>query len=442
MLEISYKSILKVALPLMFSSFIQSIVLITDAAFLSRHSMLAFDASGNAGLIYVTIFFALTGMADGIQILIARRIGQDRKTEIKMILYSSFYVIAALVILLFIIAYYLIPLLLPYYSKHKDLADAQSEFIKIRSFALFFAIISLPIQSFLLAIGKTWIVLLSAIIIATSNILFGYWFIFGGGFLPQLGLKGAAIAACLAEFLGMFFLFIYIFFDKSKYEYQLFNNLTFSTKTIKNIFIIGTPLFFQGFIALFTWTVFFTWIEHIGKFELTVSQNIRAIYFLAFVPIIGFATTTKTFISQYVGAQKFDQIPIIQKRIRILTLISLFIFFHGAIFYPEFLISMINPQEIYIKKSTDILNFIVGSFLIFGITSVLFQTVNGSGNTIASFLIEFISVGIYILASYVLIKIYKLDIYWVWSVEYIYFGTLGLLSFVYLRFFNWKKLKN
>jgi MATE family multidrug resistance protein len=442
MLDISYKSILKVALPLMFSSFIQSIVLITDAAFLSRHSMLAFDASGNAGLIYVTIFFALTGMADGIQILIARRIGQDRKTEIKMILHSSFYVLAALVILLFIIAYYFIPLLLPYYSKHKDLADAQSEFIKIRSFALFFAIISLPIQSFLLAIGKTWIVLLSAIIIAISNILFGYWFIFGGGLLPQLGLKGAAIAACLAELLGMLFLFTYIFFDKSKNEYLFLSNLKFSSKTIKNILKLGAPLFFQGFIALFTWTVFFSWIEHIGKFELTVSQNIRAIYFLAFVPIIGFATTTKTFISQYVGAQLFDQIPIIQRRIRILTLIAIIIFFHGAIFYPEFLISIINPQEIYIQKSTEILKFIVGSFLIFGITSVLFQTVNGSGNTIASFLIEFISVGIYILASYVLIKIYKLDIYWVWSVEYIYFGTLGLLSFVYLRFFNWKKLKN
>ena len=442
MLEISYKSILKVALPLMFSSFIQSIVLNTDAAFLSRHSMLAFDASGNAGLIYVTIFFALTGMADGIQILIARRIGQDRKTEIKMILHSSFYVLAALVILLFIIAYYFIPLLLPYYSKHKDLADAQSEFIKIRSFALFFAIISLPIQSFLLAIGKTWIVLLSAIIIAISNILFGYWFIFGGGLLPQLGLKGAAIAACLAELLGMLFLFTYIFFDKSKNEYLFLSNLKFSSKTIKNILKLGAPLFFQGFIALFTWTVFFSWIEHIGKFELTVSQNIRAIYFLAFVPIIGFATTTKTFISQYVGAQLFDQIPIIQRRIRTLTLIAIIIFFHGAIFYPEFLISIINPQEIYIQKSTEILKFIVGSFLIFGITSVLFQTVNGSGNTIASFLIEFISVGIYILASYVLIKIYKLDIYWVWSVEYIYFGTLGLLSFVYLRFFNWKKLKN
>jgi putative MATE family efflux protein len=439
MLDFSYKSILKVALPLMFSSFIQSIVLITDAAFLSRHSTMAFDASGNAGLIYVTLFFALSGMADGIQILFARRIGQNRTKEIKYIFSTSFYVLTGLVLLLFSIAYFLMPILLPYYSKHLDLARAQSEFIKIRSFALFFAIVSLPIQSFLLAIGKTWVVLLAAVIIAFSNIIFGYWFIFGGGFIPPLGLEGAAYASCSAEFLGMLFLFIYIFFDKSKIEFQIFRNLKISLKATKEILSIGTPLFFQGFIALLTWTVFFTWIEQIGKFELTVSQNIRAIYFLAFVPIIGFSTTTKTFVSQYVGAQLFDKIPMIQKRIRILTISSLILFFHGALLYPEYLISIINPEKIYIQKSTEILQFIVGSFLIFGITSVLFQTVNGSGNTIVSFMIELLSVGIYILTSYFFIKIYKLDIYWIWSVEYIYFGTLGLLSFCYLRFFNWKK---
>ncbi len=439
MLDFSYKSILKVALPLMFSSFIQSIVLITDAAFLSRFSTLAFDASGNAGLIYVTLFFALTGMADGIQILFARRIGQNRVNELKTIFASSFYVLIGLVFILFCIAYFLMPLLLPYYSKHLDLAEAQTTFIKIRSFALFFSIISLPIQSFLLSIGKTWVVLISASIIAISNVFLGYWFIFGGGFLPELGLKGAALASCFAEFLGMLFLLIYILFDKSKIEFQLFSTLKISRKAINDIFSIGTPLFFQGFIALFTWTVFFTWIEQLGKFELTVSQNIRAIYFLAFVPIIGFASTTKTYISQYIGAQQFDSIPTIQKRIRILTISAIILFFHGAILYPEFLIKLINPNEIYLQKSTEILKFIVGSFLIFGITSVLFQTVNGSGNTIASFMIEFFSVGIYILASFILIKIYHLDIYWIWSVEYIYFGTLGLLSYSYLRFFNWKK---
>ena len=78
MLDLRYKTLLGVALPLMTSSFIQAIVLITDSSFISRYdpTSLAFDAVGNGGLLYITVFMALAGMGDGAQILIARRIGQ------------------------------------------------------------------------------------------------------------------------------------------------------------------------------------------------------------------------------------------------------------------------------------------------------------------------------------------------------------------------------
>ena len=317
MLEYKYKNILGVALPLMVSSFIQSIVLISDSAFLSRFDTLAFDACGNASLIYVTLFMALNGLSDGVQILIARRIGQDKQHAIGRIFGTSIFTIGLVSLLLFLFLYFIVPILLPLYTKHTDLANAQIEFLSIRSYALLFCMLSLPIQAFFLAIGKTWVVLLSALIIAVSNIILGYLFIFGvGNLIPPLGIKGAAFASTIAEFLGMLFLGLFMLFSKERKLYQMFEHFAFQWKSFLELLKIGSPLFFQGFIALASWTVFFTWIEQIGEFELTVSQNIRAIYFLAFVPIIGFATTTKTFVSQYVGAQLFDKIPIIQKRIR------------------------------------------------------------------------------------------------------------------------------
>jgi Na+-driven multidrug efflux pump len=230
-------------------------------------------------------------------------------------------------------------------------------------------------------------------------------------------------------------------FSKERKLYQMFEHFAFQWKSFLELLKIGSPLFFQGFIALASWTVFFTWIEQMGKFELTVSQNIRSFYFLAFVPILGFAATTKTYISQYFGKVDFEAIKIIQRRIQLLTVLFLFVFFHGALFYPRTMIGWINPASGYIEKSADILRFIAGSFLIFGIISVKFQTVNGSGNTIASFLIELCSISIYLIFSYLLIKVWVVDIFWVWSVEYVYFGSLGILSIGYLKFFNWKTKK-
>ncbi|MFM7758558.1 MAG: MATE family efflux transporter, partial [Crocinitomicaceae bacterium] len=204
---------------------------------------------------------------------------------------------------------------------------------------------------------------------------------------------------------------------------------------------VGSPLMLQGFLALATWTLFFTWLERKGQFDLTVSQNIRSIYFLAFVPIWGFAGTTKTYISQYLGAKRYDEIPKIQWRIQLLTVGFLLISFHGAILYPETLIQLINPEEVYLEKSAEILQFIVGSILIFGFVSVYFQTIHGSGNTLHSMIIELTTVIIYSIASYFLIVSWEVDVFWIWTVEYIYFISLGALSIGYLKTFNWKNKK-
>lgn len=439
MLDLKYKTILSVAVPLMISSFIQSIVLITDAAFISRHSTLAFDAVGNGGLIYVTVFMALAGMGDGAQILIARRIGQENTGALGRIFGTSIITNFLLALLLFVLIQNFMPDLLNLYSKHQDLSFLQGEFIRIRSFALFFAMITLSIQAFFIANGKTWVVLIAALITASSNVILDYLLIFGYGGFPEMGLQGAAWASTIADGMGMLFLAVFLIFSMERKQFKLFSHFSFNFDSFKELFKIGSPLMFQGFIALATWTVFFTWIEQIGKFELTVSQNIRSIYFLAFVPLWGFAGTTKTYISQYIGRGDFDSLKTIQRRIQFLTIIFLFIFFHGAIFYPETIIGFINPAEEYIAKSAEIMRFVACSILMYGVFSVYFQTINGSGNTIISFSIELICVAVYTIAAYLLIKVFRTDIFWVWSVEYVYFGTMGILSILYLRFFNWKK---
>lgn len=438
MLDLRYITILKVALPLMASSFIQSVVMITDSAFLSRYSINDFDAAGNAGLIYITVFIALVGMSDGAQILFARRIGQKNYDALGRIFGTTILTQLMLASLLFAFIQLLMPSLLQSYSKHADLADSQSVFIKIRSYALFFAMISLSIQAYFLAHGRTLVVLLSALLTASSNILMDYTFIFGHFGFDAHGLEGAAWASTLADGLGMTFLVTFLLISKKDKQYRLFDHFSFNLSSLKELFRIGSPIMLQGLIALATWTIFFTWIEQVGKFELTVSQNIRSIYFLAFVPIWGFGATTKTYISQYLGRMDFDSLRIIQRRIQLLSLLFLFLFFHGGMLYPETLVSWINPEVHYVQKSGEIMRFVSFSIILFSFFSVYFQTINGSGNTLVTFLIEGASVSVYIVASFLLIKVFQVDIFWVWSVEYLYFMTMGLLSILYLRTYPWQ----
>lgn len=436
-LPLSYRSILGVALPMMVSGFIQSIVLITDSALISRYSIAGFDAVGNAGLAYITFFMMLLGMSDGAQILMARRIGETRSDQLGRILNATWLSLGVLALLFFIILTVFIPSWINSYSGNQEIATLQGEYLHHRSYALFFTMITLGFQAFYLAIGKSWVVLIAAILTACTNIVFDYLLIYGVGIFPEMGVAGAATASSIADGMGMIFLICFTILSSKNKKFRLFHSLKGLWIELKELLSLGTPLLIQGFSALFTWTLFFTWIEQMGKYELTISQNIRSIYFLAFVPIWGFAGTTKTYISQYIGAAKQIELPKIQRRVQWLTFLFMLFSFHGAFIYPETMISMINPNEEFIKESSSILRLVSGSILLYALVSVYFQTIHGSGNTLASMTIEFISVGIYIFCAYLFIIIWSYDIYYVWTVEYIYFGTIGILSYLYLKLFSW-----
>jgi Na+-driven multidrug efflux pump len=222
-------------------------------------------------------------------------------------------------------------------------------------------------------------------------------------------------------------------------EYKLFSKLSFQIITVKQLFQVGWPLMVQGFLSIGTWTIFFMWIEQIGNIELEISQNIRVMYFLAFIPIFGFAATTKTYISQLLGSGQHQEIPKVQRRILILVVGTLLFFFHGGLLYPEALIGLVNPRQDIVIESAAILRQVFPAILIFAFTSVYFNTISGSGNTRASLLIELLCVSLYLLSAYLFIFVFDFSIAQVWYVEYIYFSILALGSLLYLNNFNWKK---
>ena len=141
MLANTYKTILSVALPLMVGTFIQSIVMISDAAILSRYSITSFDASGNAGLIYITLFMGLSGLGDAGQIIMARRIGEKNISTLNSVIQSSIVFNLLMASLFFGLVYFLVPHLIDSIVVDADIALEEKRFLSVRSFGFFVAAI-------------------------------------------------------------------------------------------------------------------------------------------------------------------------------------------------------------------------------------------------------------------------------------------------------------
>lgn len=440
----SYKKILAMAVPIMFGGFIQAIIITTDGIFVSQlNNDILYDAVGNASLIYAVFFMLGKGLADGSQILFAQKDGEGKHKQIGDLLRNAQGLQIVLGLALFLTITLAAPLVVNSITKSAAVAMNMNDFLTYRGWGIVFAGLQLTMMGFYMGLGRTNIIIGSTILLALCNIFLDYALIHGNLGFPKMGIKGAAIASSIAETISFLFLFIYMILNKryAKYGYRLIWQM--NKIYAKTLLKLSYPLMFQGVLSLATWMVFFSMIEHMGTAELESAHNIRNLYFLAFIPVWGFASATKTFVGNLVGQKRYDLIPATQFRIILLSVLFTFVVFHGSVFYPQSLVELIdqnqNMSESVLANSTYILKFISGSILIFAIGVVPFNAVQAMGKTKQSFIIEVISISIYLIACIVFIKVWDWGIRKVWWVEYVYFLCLMTFSSLYLYYLKRKR---
>lgn len=439
-MDTSASAILKLTAPLMFGTFVQSIVAFTDAAFVSKLGTIPFDAVGNAALIYLAIYMLSRGFGDGTQIRVAFLNGKKDNDALNICFRTAFSYQILQAFLLMLVLVFLVPEVTKSIVNNPLIHHEMAIYLENRSFGFILASLELVIVGFLVGIGKTRILLFSTVLLAIVNIFLDYFLIFGNAGFPKLGVQGAALASSIAEGISFLFLFCYLLFSKFGKKYSISFKPKISAIEIKALLKLSLPLMFQGFISISTWLIFFTFIEQMGELELEASQCIRHLYFLAFIPIFGFAMATKTYVSYFHGKEDYKNVKKIIKRLVIMSSIAIIIFFHGAIFYPEFLVSLVNNNPDINAMAAEILRLVSGSMLIFAISVIFYNAVAGLGKTNTSFLIEAITIGVYIIACIIIFKYLQWPVKWTWLVEYLYFCTSGIISIIYI--INYLKSKN
>lgn len=435
--SLSYLSIWKLTLPIIISGVTQNIVTVIDTLFLSQLGKIELGAAGNGALFYFLIVTMGMGISTGAQIMTAKANGAKNFSSIGSIIEQSFYIFIPFFIIVFVGLQLLYPILAITISQSEQIANAAIEFVNYRAFGLLFAFVNFLFIAFYVATKNTKILLYSSIVVAFVNISLDYGLIFGNMGLPQLQVKGAAIASVIAEFSSVIFFIIYSIkqVDFKKYQFQF----TFKIKPdlIKKILSISTPIIFQNILTFGSWFVFFSIIEQLGEDELAISHVIRSIYMIMMIPLLGFSTSTNTLVSNLIGEGKQDLVIKLIKRILILAIISSgIVVIFTSVFDTEIvafyqLETQLNSPTISTLKVINIVLFF------FTIAFVLFNAVVGTGKTKVSLFIESINISIYLSLAFILVNYFSPTIEQVWCVEFFYFSFLGLMSLGYLVYGKW-----
>lgn len=434
----SYKSIWKISFPIILSGVAQNIVNVTDTAFLGRLGIIELGAAGNAGIFYYVLMVFGMGFTIGTQIIIGRRNGEGNISAIGGLFNNGLFFLLPLALLLFLFIQTLAPAILAQLTNSTEILSASLEFLKMRSFGIGFAFLNFLFIAFYTGITQTKVLTYSTFIQATVNVIFDYALIFGNFGLPEMGVKGAALASVISELAALIYFFAYskkrLYFKK----YLLFYRLRFEGKKLLKMLKVAFPVMLQNFMALTSWLAFFMIIEQIGEEELAVSHIVRSIYMVLMIPLFGFSSATSTLVSNLIGKGKKEEVLSLVKKVVYLSLACTALFLPLILFFPREVTLIYTDNLNLLDASKSVLYVVSASMLFFSAAYITFSAVTGTGKTLYSLAIEFVSIFIYLIGAYFIGVYFKQDLWLVWCSEFIYFTVMGSLAVLYLKFGNWR----
>jgi len=439
--SLKYSSIWKLTYPVMLGLLAQNLINFTDTVFLGWVGEVELGASAIGGLFYYGVFVVGFGFSLGAQILISRRNGEKNYAEIGKIFNHSlmFLMILGLIIVAFVQTS--APGLLRKTLSSTAVFEATWDFLDIRIWGIFFAFINVNFRAFYVGIMKTHFLIWSAVIMAVVNIILNYLLIFGNFGFPRMGIAGSALASVIAEAFSVLFFVVLTLRKRRLDSYGILKPGRFSWSVIGSTLGLSVWTMIQNFLAMGGWLFFFMIIERSGEHPLAISNIARSIYIMLMIPLWAFGTTTNTLVSNLIGERKQHLVVKALKRISLMSIITTFVITAPAAFFPHSLLSLYTSDLILINDTVPVLYVVFGALIVFSGVTTVYSGVTGTGNTLMGMLIEVITIFAYVVFAYIVVIEFHQPVKIAFLSEFVYFIIMGSLSFMYLRYGNWRKIK-
>lgn len=433
-----YRDIWHIAYPILISLVMQTLINITDTAYMGRVGEIELGATALVSVYYLTIYMAIFGFSVGAQIFIGRRNGEGSYTKIGDIVVQGILFLLGIAALFALLSKWLSPKLLSAIVSSSQIYEACVDYLDWRIWGLLFSAVSVMCRAFFVGITRTGVLMSNSIILTVSNVVFNYIFVFGALGVPAMGIKGAAIGSVLAEGMAMLHFVIYALSKLDMKYYGFSSRIRFSPDIIRGILSLSVWTMLQNFLTHAVWFVFFLAIEHLGEEQLAITNIVRSGSSLLFMPIIAFASTASTLVSNALGASRAHDVMFVIRRCVTMAY---------AVIVPLMIIVAIIPQTFMsvFTNDVDILQGSVASvYVMLGFNliaipaCVFFHSVSGTGNTRLALGIEIVATILYAVAIYAIIFTLRADVAVCWSVEYVYWTVILLCSALYFKYGKWQ----
>jgi putative MATE family efflux protein len=438
---VSSKQILAISLPIALAIMVPQVNFVINNIFLGALSSEALAIGGITGVFYLIFGVMGQGLNNGLQALISRRAGENRVDEIGVLFNQGVIISIFLSVIAITFTYFIAPSIFHSVLHDTQRANNVIEFLKIRIWGIPFLFIYQMRNALLVGTNQSNFLIIGTATEAAFNIFFDYSFIFGHFGFTAMGLNGAAYASIISEVMGLFVIYLVIHYQKIGARFELFKNFEIKWDYIKLILVQSSPIMMQYMISIISWEIFYILIEHRGEQSLAVSNSMRNIFGFFGSFTWAFAATSNTMVSNIIGQNMQDKvIPLINKIAKWSFGFALCVCFILNVFAHQFL-SIYGQGEGFMQEGIPVLRVVSIALLLMSIATIWLNGVTGTGQSKINLAIEFVAIIIYLIYAYLTIEYYQFPITIGWMCEIIYWLTLLIPSYLYIKSNRWKDKK-
>ncbi len=297
------KALLVLGLPLIGSHLAQMLLHVTDMILLGWYGVTELASVVMAGSCFFVVFIMGSGFAQAIMPMVAQAMGRGDEVQVRrdtrMGLWLSIMFGLASYPIFWTSGSWLIA-----FGQDPQIAQLGQDFLRIAGFGMVPALVIMALKSYLAALGRTQVVLWSTMIAVVINVMVAYSLIFGAWGLPELGVRGAAIASLLVQTINAVILAVYAAVLPALRPFQLFQRFWRPDwQALNQVFRLGWPIGMTGLAESGLFQAATLMMGWIGTVELAAHGIAMQAASLTFMVHLGLASATTVRTGRFAGAQ-------------------------------------------------------------------------------------------------------------------------------------------
>lgn len=433
------KNILRLAWPMMIGMFFQTLFNVVDAIYLGRYSAEAIAAVSLSFPVIFLIIAVAAGVGIGVTSLIARQLGAKKKIDADNTAEHGILMGGVIAVLVTIFGLALSRPLFAYIGASDVLMPLVLEYVKIIFGGSIFMFAAFMVNSILRGEGDTKTPMKIMLVATITNIVIDPIFIFGFGLVPEMGVRGAAIATILSRALSAIMGLYFIFSGKSMIKFD-WSHFKFRWQIVKDILKIGIPASMSQSLMSLGFLFLTKIVASFGDYAIAAFGIVGRLDSVAILPIIGIASATVTIVGFNIGANDIERAEKTAWRAAGLALIFGTIW--GLIYFssPKTFIMIFTEHPEIIAIGTTYLRILA---LFTGYTAILIvisSTFQGIGKAVPALVLVMIRMFVLLIPFAWLFGVklgLGLDLVW-WSfpVSGVLASSIGMIWF---KMGRWKK---